>query len=380
MRHATIEAMRVGTIKETKTEEYRVGLTPAGAHALVAAGHEVLVQNGAGLGSGFGDEAYERAGAKLAGTAAEVVSGIDLLVKVKEILPPEYSLLRPGLLLFTYLHLAPLPDLTGVLLDTGVTSIAYETVQLPDGSLPLLSPMSQVAGRMAGEIAAHYLKKPGPGKGKLLGGVAGAAPARAVVLGSGTVGTAAARVLIGLGAGVTVIARDRQKLSDLELELDGRIATRVSSPAVIAEELNGADVLIGAVLVLGGLAPKLVSREMVRSMGEGAVIVDVGIDQGGICETSGTTSHSDPVFVEESVVHYCVPNMPGAVPRTSTEALTGATLPYVLKLASRGLDALREDVALAGGAATINGKLTSRPVAEAQGREYTPLEQALGAA
>lgn len=371
--------MRVGTIKETKTEEYRVGLTPAGAHALAAAGHEVLVERGAGVGSGHPDEAYERAGTKIIGSAADVAKNVDLLVKVKEILPHEYSLLRPGLLLFTYLHLAPEPELTRELLDTKTNAIAYETVQKEDGSLPLLIPMSQVAGRMAGEIAAQYLKKPGPSRGKLLGGIAGVSPARAVVLGSGTVGTAAARVLVGLGARVTVIARDMQKLRDLDMQMQGRITTRVSSAGVIAEELAGADVLVAGVLVNGSLAPKLVSREMVRSMGEGAVIVDVGIDQGGVCETSRPTSHTDPIYVEEGVIHYCVPNMPGAVPRTSTEALTGATLPYVLKLAARGLDALRDDPTLAAGAATINGKLTSKPVADAQGIEYTPLEQALAA-
>lgn len=369
--------MRVGTIKETKTEEYRVGLTPAGAHALVAAGHEVLVERGAGVGSGCSDEAYERAGATIVDSAADVAANVDLLVKVKEILPHEYSLLRPGLILFTYLHLAPEPELTRELLDTMTNAVAYETVEKEDGTLPLLIPMSQVAGRMAGEIAAQYLKKPGPGRGKLLGGIAGVPPARAVVLGSGTVGTAATRVLVALGARVTVTSKDLAKLSALEGAFPDRVSTRVTSAAMLAEELAGADILICAVLVPGGIAPKLVTREMVRSMGEGAVIVDVGIDQGGVCETSRLTSHTDPIYVEEGVIHYCVPNMPGAVPRTSTEALTGATLPYVVKLANRGLDALREDPALAAGAATINGKLTSKPAADAQGLEYTPLERAL---
>jgi alanine dehydrogenase len=242
----------------------------------------------------------------------------------------------------------------------------------------LLIPMSQVAGRMAGEIAAQYLKKPGPGRGKLLGGIAGVAPARAVVLGAGTVGTAAASVLVAHGATVTVTSKGAKRLAALEAQFQDRVATRVASPDVLAQELAGADILIGGVLVPGGIAPKLVSRAMVRSMGEGAVIVDVGIDQGGICQTSHVTSHDAPIFVEESVVHYCVPNMPGAVPQTSTEALTGATLDYILKLAERGLDALRDDPVLGAGASTINGKLTSRPVAEAQGIEYTPLEQALG--
>jgi alanine dehydrogenase len=237
--------------------------------------------------------------------------------------------------------------------------------------------MSQVAGRMAGEIAAQFLKKPGPGRGKLLGGIAGVSPARAVVLGSGTVGTAATRVLVALGARVTVTSRDLAKLAALEAVFPDRVSTRVTSPSMLAEELAGCDILVCGVLVPGGLAPKLVSREMVRSMGPGAVIVDVGIDQGGVCETSRPTNHDEPIFVEEGVIHYCVPNMPGAVPQTSTEALTGATLPYVLKLAARGLDALRDDPALAKGAATINGKLTSQPVAQAQRLEYTPVEQAL---
>jgi alanine dehydrogenase len=370
--------MRVGTIKETKNEEFRVGLTPSGVQALFGAGHEVLVERGAGVGSGFADAAYEAAGAKVCDRAKDVVVGVDLLVKVKEILPAEYGLLRPGLLLFTYLHLAPEPELTRRLLESRTNAIAYETVQGPDGSLPLLIPMSQVAGRMAGEIAAQYLKKPGPGRGKLLGGIAGVSPARAVVLGSGTVGTAATRVLVALGARVTVSSKHLQRLAALEAQFRDRIATCVTSPTVLEQELAGADILICGVLVPGGIAPKLVSRAMVCSMGEGAVIVDVGIDQGGICETSHLTSHDAPIFVEEGVVHYCVPNMPGAVPQTSTEALTGATLPYILKLADRGLDALRDDLTLGKGASTINGKLTSQPVAEAQGLPYTPLAQALG--
>ncbi len=369
--------MKVGTIKETKIEEYRVGLTPSGVHALAQAGHDVFVERGAGIGSGFGDERYAAAGAKLCDTPEAVASAVDLLVKVKEPQEPEFALLRRGLLLFTYLHLAPLPGLTQALLESGTNSIAYETVRRPDGSLPLLIPMSQVAGRMAGEIAAQYLKKPGPGRGKLLGGIAGVAPARALVIGSGNVGTAATRVLAALGARVTVSSKDLQRLSALEAQLRDRIATRVSSPAVLAEELEGADILIGAVLVPGGIAPKLVSREMVRSMGEGAVIVDVCIDQGGVVATSRPTSHTDPIFVEEGVIHYCVPNMPGAVPRTSTEALTAATLPCVMKLAEDGLGALRTDSALAASASTINGRLVSEPVAQAQGREYTPLDQAL---
>ncbi len=372
--------MKVGTIKETKVEEYRVGLTPSGVKALAQAGHAVFVERGAGEGAGFSDEQYAAAGAALCSTPREVGATVDLLVKVKEPLEPEFALLRPDLILFTYLHLAPAPALTQALLESGTQSIAYETVRRSDGSLPLLTPMSQVAGRMAAEVAAQFLKKPGPGRGKLLGGIAGSSPARALVVGSGNVGTAATRVLLALGARVTVSSTDLQRLAGLEAQFRERIATRVTSPHVLEEELRGADVLIGAVLVPGGIAPKLVTREMVRSMGPGAVIVDVCIDQGGICETSRPTSHTDPIYVEEGVVHYCVPNMPGAVPRTSTEALTAATLPFVLKLADSGFAALREDGALAAGASTIHGKLVAEAVAQAQGREYTPLEQALTAA
>jgi alanine dehydrogenase len=369
--------VKVGTITETKVEEYRVGLTPAGAGALTQAGHEVWVQRGAGVGSGFSDAEYEAAGASLVDAAAEVAAAVDLLVKVKEPLPPEYPLLRSGLILFTYLHLAPVPDLTRVLLQSGADSIAYETVRRRDGSLPLLFPMSQVAGRMAAELGAQFLKKPGPGRGKLLGGITGVAPARAVVLGSGTVATAACRVLAALGSRTTVLSRDARRLSSLEVQFRGHLSTRVINPAALAEELNGADLLIGGVLVAGGVAPKLVNRQMVRSMGPGAVIVDVSIDQGGVCETSRPTTHAEPTYVDEGVVHYCVANMPGAVPRTSTEALTSVTLPYVLHLADRGLDALHEDAALAAGASTVRGKLVTQPVAEAQGLPFTPLEQAL---
>ena len=369
--------MKVGTIKETKNEEFRVGLTPTGVRSLVEAGHQVFVERAAGAGSGFPDALYEASGATVVSSAAEVASTVDLLIKVKEPLEPEYDLLRPGLILFTYLHLAPVPGLVQALLDSRTNAIAYETVRKPDGSLPLLIPMSQVAGRMAAEIAAQYLKKPGPGRGKLLGGIAGVSPARAVVVGSGNVGTAATRVLVALGARVTVTSKDLQRLSALESQLRERIATRVTNAGMLAEELEGADILIGGVLVPGGIAPKLVSREMVRSMGPGAVVVDVCIDQGGIAETSRTTSHDDPIYVEEGVIHYCVPNMPGAVPQTSTEALTGATLPYVLKLAAGGLGALRDDPSLAEGAATINGKLVAEAVALAQARELTPLTRAL---
>lgn len=369
--------MKVGTIRETKNEEFRVGLSPAGVAALRQAGHEVLVETGAGAGSGFEDGAYAAAGATICGSAQEVASAVDLLVKVKEPLPEEYPLLREGLILFTYLHLAPNPELTKAMLDSGVNSVAYELVRMPTGTLPLLVPMSQVAGRMSAEIAAQFLKKPGPGRGKLLGGIAGSSPARAVVVGSGNVGTAATRVLVALGARVLVTSRDLQRLHDFEDMFRNKVATRVTSPIVLEEELEGADILIGAVLVPGGVAPKLVTLEMVRSMGEGAVLVDVCIDQGGIAETSRPTSHDEPIYVDQGVVHYCVPNMPGAVPRTSTEALTSATLRYGIRLADEGLGALRSDPALAAGASTIAGKMVCDAVAQAQGLEYVPLESAL---
>src|SRR3989304_3452613 len=295
--------MKVGTIKETKVEEYRVGLTPSGVKALAQAGHGVFVERGAGDGSGFSDAQYVDAGATLCTTPQEVADAVDLLIKVKEPQSSEFALLRPGLILFTYLHLAPAPELARALLDSRTNAIAYETVRRPDGSLPLLIPMSQVAGRMAAEIAAQYLKKPGPGRGKLLGGIAGVSPARALVVGSGNVGTAATRVLVALGARVTVTSKDLQRLSALEAQLREHIATRVTSPSVLAEELAGAGVVIGAGPGPGGIAPKLVTREMVRSMGPGAVIVDVCLDQGGIAVTSRPTSHPDPADVEGGGAH-----------------------------------------------------------------------------
>ncbi len=362
---------------ETKPQEYRVGLTPTGARALLEAGHEALIERGAGIRAGFPDDAYADAGARLCDTPKDVVARADLLVKVKELLPPELALLRPGFILFAYLHLPNDAAGTKALLDSRTNAIAYENVRLPDGSLPLLIPMSRVAGRMAGDIAAQYLKKPGPGRGKLLGGIQGVAPARAVVVGSGHVGAEAADVLSALGAQVTVTARDPGKLAALEASLEGRIATRIINPDVLRELLAGADILIGAVWSPDGFAPKLVSRDMVRSMGEGAVIVEVGIDQGGVCETSHPTTHAEPTYVDEGVIHYCVPNMPGAVPRTSTEALTNATLPYILKLANKGLASLRDDPALAAGACTINGHLTNESVANTHGLPYTPLSEVL---
>jgi alanine dehydrogenase len=369
--------MNVGTIKEAKEGEDRVGLTPAGAGALAQTGHTAIVERGAGEGSGFHDDEYRRAGATLVESPQEVAGRCDLLVKVKELLPPEFSLLRPGLILFSFLHLPALPDFTSAVLTSGATAIAFENVQKPDGSLPLLTPMSQVAGRMAAEMGAQLLKRPGPGRGKLLSGVPGVAPARAVVLGSGSVATAACRALMGFQARVTVMSPDLRRLAYLEELFGGRIATRVVSPVALAEELAGADLLITGVQVPGAVTPKVVTREMVRSMGPGAVIVDVDIDLGGAVETARHTSHADPVYIEEGVIHYCVPNMPGAVPRTATEALAAATLPYVLDLAQDGLGAIAKDSSLAAGVNVIKGKVTHQRLAKALGLPYTPLAEVL---
>ncbi|MCK9520259.1 MAG: alanine dehydrogenase [Dehalococcoidia bacterium] len=362
--------MRVGTVRERKDGELRVGLTPEGANALVAAGHDVLVEAGAGAGSGHTDDAYTAAGARVTPDAAEVWSSCELVVKVKEPVADEFGFLRPGLTLFTYLHLASDRPLTERLMASGCTSLAYELVRLPNGSLPLLSPMSQVAGRMAAEMGLQLLKHPGPGRGKLIAGIAGVAPGHAVLVGSGSVGTAAAHVLSALGARVTIMSPDLPRLVQLQELFAGRVATRLSTPHSLADEFRNADLAILSVLVPGAPAPKVVTREMVRSMGPGAVIVDVSIDQGGAAETSRPTSHSDPVYVEEGVVHYCVSNMPGAVPQTSTQALTNATLPYVLEIASLGVtEALSSDRALAQALSTYDSKLVRGPVADEFGMQ-----------
>lgn len=365
--------MRIGTVRERKDGELRVGLTPEGSFALTSHGHEVFFEPGCGEGSRHSDANYLASGGKPLPTAAEVWAICDLVVKVKEPVESEYAYLRPGCALFTYLHLAADRPLTEKLLASGCTSLAYELVRKPDGTLPLLAPMSQVAGRMAAEIGAHLLKRPGPGKGKLLGGVAGVPPGKVVIIGSGTVATAAARVLMGLDARVTVMSRDLARLNYLQENFGGRIATRVSSPQGIAEEIEGADLCILSVLVPGAAAPKVVSRQMVRSMGEGAVIVDVSIDQGGAAETSRPTSHSNPTYIEEGVIHYCVSNMPGAVPATSTQALTSATLPYIEEIAANGVElALGKDHALAEALSTYQGQLVRGPVAETFGLPAAP--------
>ena len=360
--------MRVGTVRERKDGEYRVGLTPEGVFALRQHGHDVVVEQGAGEGSGHTDAAYQTSGATMVASAEEVWGACDLVVKVKEPVASEYGYLSERCALFTYLHLAADRPLTERLLESRCASMAYELVRRPDGTLPLLAPMSQVAGRMAAEIGAHLLKHPGPGRGKLLGGVAGVPPGKVVIIGSGTVATAAARVLMGLDARVVVMSRDLHRLSYLQENFGGRIATRTSSPQSVAEELVGADLAILSVLVPGAAAPKVVTREMVRSMGPGAVLVDVSIDQGGAAETSRATTHSNPTYIEEGVIHYCVSNMPGAVPQTSTQALTSATLPFVEAIANYGVaGALSADSALAESLSTYQGKLVRGPVAETFG-------------
>jgi alanine dehydrogenase len=370
--------MTIGTVKELKEEEYRVGLTPEGAHALVDAGQRVLVETHAGAGAGFTDADYASAGATIVDHAWEVWARSDLLVKVKEPVESEYPLVRDEQTLFTYLHLAALPELTRVLIASRVTAIAYETVQLPDGSLPLLIPMSQIAGRMATEIGAQYLRKPGPGRGKLLSGLPGAPPAHVVVLGAGMVAENAIETAVALGARVTVLDTRLEKLRHVQQLWPGRTTTLQSSPLALSQALQGADVLICAVLVPGAAAPKLVTRDMVRNMGAGAVIVDVSIDQGGACETSRATTHGDPVYVEEGVVHYCVANMPGAVPYTATAALTAATLPYILTIARLGTRrAIQEDPALAKGVLVSEGAVTYEALAESLHLPFVPLGKAL---
>ena len=365
--------MIVAVPKEIKTHEYRVGLTPAGARALVEDGHRVLIQTGAGTGAGIEDGDYRAAGAELVADAEELYADGEMIVKVKEPLPAEYPLLHGGQLLFTYLHLAPDPGLTQALLERDVTGIAYETVELADGLLPLLHPMSEVAGRMSVQIGAHLLQREQGGKGLLLGGVPGVRPARVVILGAGTVGGNALRIAVGMGADVRVIDIDSRRLATLDDHYGNRVQTLMSNSQTIEEEVRGADLIIGAVLVAGARAPILVRRALVAAMTAGSVIVDVAVDQGGCVETIRPTTHDHPSYSVDGVIHYGVANMPGAVSRTSTFALTNATLPYVRRITGRGLaEAIREDAALRKGINTIGGKLCSQPVAEAQGLSWSP--------
>jgi len=368
----------VGTVTEIKTEEYRVGLTPESVAAFVAAGHQVLVQRGAGEGSSYLDEDYREAGAEIVVGPAGVWQRADMIVKVKEPLAPEFERLRPEQIVFTYLHLAAAPTVARALVDSGAIAIAFETVRGADGLLPLLAPMSEVAGRMAVEIGAYYLKKPGPGRGLLLGGVPGAPPGHVLVIGSGNVGANAVRMAVGLGARVTVASIAEGQLRDLDREYHGRVETILSSPKAIADRIRTADLVIGAVLVEGERAPVVVTREMVRSMPNGSVIVDVAVDQGGCIETTRPTDHVTPIYIDEGVIHYAVPNMPGAVPRTSSRVLAGLTLPYALRMANLGVEeAVRRNAALAHGVNVWRGKVTHPAVAAALGYEYVPLDVAM---
>jgi alanine dehydrogenase len=364
--------MIVGVPKEIKDNEARVGVTPAGVKALSEAGHTVLVETQAGAQSGFPDAEYRNAGAEIAGNAASLWGRSEMIVKVKEPIEPEYVYFREGLVLFTYLHLAPLPALTDKLLESGVIGIAYETVRDRQGTLPLLMPMSEVAGRMSVQVGASYLEKERGGRGILLGGVPGVPPAHVAILGGGVVGTNAARVALGFGAKVTLIDVNLNRLRELDDIFGGRLYTLASNSYNIAQATREADLVIGGVLIPGATAPKLVTRAMVAQMKKGAVIVDVAIDQGGCVETARPTSHSNPSFVVDGVVHYCVTNMPGAVPHTSTLALTNSTFPYLLRLANLGArEALRQDAGLAEGLNTWLGALTHRGVAESQHRSWT---------
>ncbi len=359
--------MKIGVPAEIKDHETRVGLVPAGVRELIRHGHRVLVQGGAGLKSFLSDEEYRASGAEIVASASEVWHASELIIKVKEPQPAEFGFFRPGLILFTYLHLAPLRELTSRLVASGVSAIAYETVRGARGGLPLLEPMSEVAGRMAVQVGAQYLQHGLGGRGILLGGVPGVLPARVVVVGGGIVGLNAARIAMGFGASVAVLDRDLQRLRQLDELFGGRLQTVASNQFNIAAGVRDADLVIGSVLIPGASAPKLVTREMIASMRPGAVAVDVAIDQGGCFETSQATTHTNPTFVEYGVVHYCVTNMPAAVPRTSTFALTNATLPYIQRLADEGLrPALDHDPGLAQGLNTHQGKITCEAVAAAQ--------------
>lgn len=363
--------MRVGVPREIKIHEYRVGLTPMGAAELVQAGHEVFVETRAGDGVGFADSAYEAAGAKILPDADAVFKSAELIVKVKEPQPIEYARLTPEHTLFTYLHLAPDPEQTKGLMASGCIAIAYETVTDNEGRLPLLKPMSEVAGRMSIQVGATALEKSHGGRGMLLGGVPGVAPAKVVILGGGVSGTHAAEMAIGMRADVTIFDRSIKRLAELDAQFQGKVKTAFSTSAAVEEAVIGADLVIGAVLIPGAAAPKLVTREMLKKMKDGAVLVDIAIDQGGCFETSKPTTHQSPTFIVDGVVHYCVANMPGAVARTSTLALTNATLPFTLAIANKGAKkAMNDDPHLARGLNVAEGHVTYEPVARDLGHTY----------
>jgi len=366
--------MIIGVPREVKDHESRVGLVPHGVTALVEAGHEVVVQTRAGALSSLPDEEYIQAGARIVPTAADVWNAANIVIKVKEPQPSEYGYFREGLTLFTYLHLAPLPELTSKLMEAKVTSIAYETIQEEDGSLPLLTPMSEVAGRMSVQIGAQYLEAPNGGRGILLGGIPGVAPANVVILGGGVVGHSACKIAVGMGADVIVIDKNLDRLRELDDIYSGHITTLASNPWTITESLRDADLVIGAVLIPGASAPKVVKRAMISQMKRGSVVVDVAIDQGGCFETAHATTHTDPVYFVDNVLHYCVSNMPAAVPHTSTYGLNNATLPYLMQLATKGVqEAISQNEALALGVNTFKGKCTYPGVAESQNIAHTEL-------
>ena len=370
--------MRIGVPKEIKVHEYRVGLIPAAVRELVESGHEVTVQTGAASGIGFTDADYQRVGAKIAGTAAEIFDKSEMIVKVKEPQPQECAQLKPGQVLYTYLHLAPDPEQTAALVKSGATCIAYETVTAPDDSLPLLTPMSEVAGRMSVQVGAYCLQKANGGRGILLGGVPGVAPAKVVILGGGVSGTHAAEMAVGLRADVTVVDRSVKRLRELSSIFGPALRTEYSTQEHIDALVIDADLVIGAVLIAGAAAPKLVTRDMVRRMKPGSVLVDISIDQGGCFETSKATTHAEPTYVVDDVIHYCVANMPGAVPRTSTFALNNATLPFARKLADLGWkQAMRQDPHLANGLNVHEGQITNAAVARDLGYAYRPVSEVL---
>lgn len=370
--------MIVGVPREIMDQEYRVAVTPQGAHELVVEGHKVLVEKDAGEGSSISDSDYETAGADIVPGAADVYSEAELILKVKEPQESEFPLLREGHIIFTFLHLAANKGLTEELIARRVIAVAYETVERPDGSLPLLAPMSEVAGRMAPQVGAHYLEKMNGGRGMLLGGATGVPPAIVVILGAGIVGSHSAILATGMDGHVIVLDKSLEKLRYLEHILHGRVTTLASNKMNVKQMVREADLVIGAVLIPGALTPVLVDDDTVRSMRPGSVVVDISVDQGGCITTSKMTTHSDPVYLEHDVLHYCVGNIPGAVPRTSTFALTNVTLPYALEIAGLGLkEAVRRNDSLAKGINVIEGRVSSRPVAEAHGLEYEPLEHIL---
>ena len=371
--------MIIGVPKELKNNEYRVGMVPGGVRTLIAAGHEVCIQQSAGEESGITDHAYQRAGAQIFGSIEEIYDRADMIVKVKEPLPAEYGLIKENQILFTYLHLAPAPELTRALIKTKCIGVAYETVELPDGTLPLLVPMSEVAGRIAPQVGAYYLEKAHGGRGLLLGGVPGVSRGKVTIIGGGISGINACKIAVGLGADVTILDIRQHRLVYLDDIFGNTVTTLMSNPETIAGQVMRSDLVIGAVLIHGAKAPSLVSKEMVSRMAKGSVMIDISIDQGGCFETSRPTTHQNPVYTVDGVIHYCVANIPGAVPRTSTFALTNVTLPYALAIANKGIKrAVLEDDALKKGVNIYKGNITFKAVSDAVGGDYTDIDKLLG--